>query len=321
MIIVTGGAGFIGHNLVKQLNQRGYSDILIVDNLRKGDKFVNLVGLDIADYCDKNDFLEAVLQNKSFSHSIDAFLHQGACSVTTEWDGQFMMRNNYSYSKYLLHYCLERKIPFLYASSASVYGNSRCFKEGRDYEKPLNVYGYSKLLFDQYVRIQMPRAESQIVGFRYFNAYGPGEQHKGQMASVVFHLRKQLLEAGEIRLFGEYGGFAAGEQRRDFIHVDDVVAVNLWFLDHPAFSGIYNVGTGKSRCFNDLARAVLQYYSRGDLKYIPFPDKLKLRYQSFTEADIDALRGVGCTLEFRSLEQGVKEYLEYLDSLEASELP
>lgn len=315
MIIVTGGAGFIGHNLVRKLNQAGYPDILVVDNLRKGDKFVNLVGLDIADYCDKDDFLEAVLQNKSFSQSIEAFFHQGACSVTTEWDGQFLMRNNYSYSKYLLHYCLERKIPFLYASSAAVYGNSRCFKENKDYEVPLNVYGYSKFLFDQYVRIQMPQAESQIVGLRYFNVYGPGEQHKGQMASVISHLRNQLLEADEIRLFGEYDGFAAGEQRRDFIHVDDVVAVNLWFWDHPKLSGIYNLGTGKSRCFNDLARAVLQYYGKGNLKYVPFPDKLKLRYQSFTEADLDALRAAGCELEFRSLEQGVKEYL---DSLEAT---
>ena len=317
MFIVTGGAGFIGSNLIHGLNQRGYKDILVIDNLHKGEKFINLTELEFSDYCDKDDFRKRLETGDSFGDSITAVFHQGACSVTTEWDGRYMMRNNFDYSKQLLHYCLARNIPFIYASSASVYGHSRISREQRCYESPLNVYGYSKFLFDQYVRTVLPRIHSQVVGLRYFNVYGPGEQHKAAMASVIYHLRNQLLASGKLRLFADYGGYAAGEQRRDFVYVNDAVAVNLWFLEHPGLSGIYNVGSGASRSFNDLARAVLDYYGNGEIEYIPFPEHLRARYQSFTEANIDALRGVGYSAGFVSLEQGIRAYF---DRLEASSL-
>lgn len=311
MIVVTGGAGFIGSNLIKGLNRRGYSDILVVDNLRRGGKFANLRDLDIADYCDKDDFLSRLAAG-AFG-AIEAVFHQGACSTTTEWDGRYMLQNNYEYSKRLLHECLERRVPLVYASSASVYGHERTSREARQYETPLNVYGYSKFLFDEYLRRLGTPLASPVIGLRYFNVYGPREAHKGTMASVVFHLRNQLLATGQVRLFGDYDGFTAGEQRRDFIHVDDVVAVNLWCLERPA-SGIYNVGTGQSRSFNDLARAVLDYYGRGELVYAPFPDHLKGAYQSFTEADISALRTAGYHAPFISLEQGVRAYLDDLEA-------
>lgn len=307
MFIVTGGAGFIGSNIVKQLP--AYST-LVVDNLTNGVKFKNLVGSDILDYLDKEDFLTQLHQDREFPEKIDAIFHQGACSSTTEWDGRYMMRNNYEYSKTLLHYCLERRIPFIYASSAAVYGDNKTFKEERRYETPLNVYGYSKFQFDQYVRKLLPDAQSQIVGLRYFNVYGPGESHKGSMASVAFHLNNQLLETGEIRLFEGCDGYANGEQRRDFVFVDDIVKVNLWFANHPQKSGIYNAGTGRSQSFNDVANAVLNWHQRGKLSYIPFPDHLKGRYQSFTEADIGLLRGAGYPDAFKSVEEGVRVYLD-----------
>jgi ADP-L-glycero-D-manno-heptose 6-epimerase len=310
MIIVTGGAGFIGSNLVKGLNERGITDIIVVDHLRDGAKFVNIADLEIADYLDKDDFLARVRSGRSFGAR--AILHQGACSATTEWDGRFMMANNYEYSKELLHYCLDREISFLYASSASVYGAGPVFREERALEKPLNVYGYSKFLFDQYVR-RLHSVRSQVTGFRYFNVYGPRESHKGSMASVAFHLNNQLRAEGRCRLFEGCDGYADGEQLRDFIYVDDCVRANLWFLDHPDRSGIFNLGTGSARTFNAVARAVLAWHGRGDLDYIPFPDHLKGRYQSFTEADISGLRAAGCDLAFTSLEEGVRLYLDWLN--------
>lgn len=313
MIIVTGGAGFIGSNLVKALNTRGRSDILVVDNLSHGVKFKNLADCEIADYMDKEDFNARLLAGGRFGSKIEAVFHLGACSATTEWDGRYMMRNNYDYSKAVLHYCLENKAACIYASSASVYGAGRVFKETRDYEEPLNVYGYSKFLFDQYVRRLLPAAKSQVVGFRYFNVYGPREQHKGNMASVAYHLNTQLLDVGKVRLFEGCDGYADGEQRRDFIYVDDAVAVNLWFLDHADKSGIFNVGSGRSQPFNDVARAVLAWHGRGEIEYIPFPDHLRGRYQSYTEADISALREAGYTQPFKTVEQGVELYMEWLN--------
>lgn len=310
MIIVTGGAGFIGSNLVKNLNARGIKDILVVDDLTDGTKFTNLNDVEIVDYMDKEDFLLRVQQKDHFGHEIEAIFHEGACSTTTEWDGRFMMKNNYEYSKTLLHYCLERGISFLYASSAAVYGDGKIFKEERSYEKPLNVYGYSKFLFDQYVRRFLPQASSQIVGFRYFNVYGPNEQHKGSMASVAFHLHQQLPKTGVVKLFEGCDGYGNGEQRRDFVYVDDVVGVNLWFLDHPNKSGIFNVGTGASQTFKDVANAVINWHGKGQLEYIPFPDHLKGRYQSFTQADISALRSAGYDKPFKTVEEGVKAYLD-----------
>ena len=313
MLIVTGGAGFIGSNIVKALNKRGRTDILVVDDLSDGTKFRNIADCEISDYLDKDDFLRRVQSGSRFPESIEAVFHEGACSSTTEWDGRFMMQNNFEYSKSLLHFCLEHKASYLYASSASVYGGGGVFREDRQYEEPLNVYGYSKFLFDQYVRKRTSGIGSQVVGFRYFNVYGPREQHKGTMSSVAFHFHNQLRNNGVLRLFEGSDGYANGEQRRDFIYVGDAVAVNLWFLDHPEKSGIYNLGTGRSQSFNDVANAVLAYYGRGEIEYIPFPEHLKGRYQSFTEADISRLRGAGYDQPFRTVEEGVRDYLDWLN--------
>lgn len=310
MIIVTGGAGFIGSNLVKALNASGHNDILVVDDLSDGTKFANIADLEIADYLDKDDFLARVKAGENFNAS--AILHQGACSSTTEWDGRFVMDINYEYSKALLHYCLNHDIQFLYASSASVYGGGSVFKEDRANERPLNMYGYSKFLFDQYVRRVLPKAKSQIVGFRYFNIYGSREQHKGSMASVAFHLHNQIQEGDTLRLFEGTDGYADGEQRRDFVYVDDVAAVNLWFLDNPDKSGIFNLGTGQCQSFNDVANAVIAYHGKGEIEYIPFPDKLRGRYQSFTEADMSDLRAAGYAASFKSVEEGVASYMQWL---------
>jgi ADP-L-glycero-D-manno-heptose 6-epimerase len=315
VIIVTGGAGFIGSNIIKALNERGRSDILVVDNLENGVKFRNLVDCEIQDYVDKEDFLGRVSCDEDLKHSVQAVFHEGACSTTTEWNGRYMMRNNFDYSKKLLHYCLERYVPFLYASSAAVYGSgANGFREDPVCEAPLNVYGYSKCLFDQYVRRVLPNARSQVVGFRYFNVYGPREAHKGTMASVAFHFDGQLKESGRVKLFEGSDGYAHGEQRRDFIHVDDAVAVNLWFLDHPHRSGIFNVGTGRAQSFNDVARAVIAYHGRGAIEYVPFPDHLRGRYQSFTEADIAGLRAAGYDRPFETVEEGVGAYLGWLNA-------
>ncbi len=314
MIIVTGGAGFIGSNLVKALNARGRSDILVVDDLSDGTKFRNLADCDIQDYIDKDDFLEQIQWLNEISDPIEAVFHQGACSTTTEWDGKFMMQTNYEYSKVLLQYCQDNGIPFIYASSAAVYGGNQGFREDRELEAPLNVYGYSKFLFDQHVRRVGERGQSQVAGMRYFNVYGPREFHKGSMASVAYHLNNQLLVDNEVRLFAGCDGYADGEQLRDFIHVDDVVAVNLWFMDNPHVSGIFNVGTGRAQSFNDVAHAVLTWHGKGELQYIPFPDHLKGSYQSYTQADISRLREAGYNNDFLTVEQGVTRYMETLNA-------
>ncbi len=311
MIIVTGAAGFIGSNLVSALNARGVSDILAVDNLQDGAKFRNLADLQIADYLDQDDFLAALGAEQEFGRRIQAVFHQGACSVTTEWDGRYMLRNNFEYSKRLLRWCLERRIPFIYASSASVYGLGPNYTEDPASEKPINVYAYSKFLFDQYVR-RLGKLKSQVVGLRYFNVYGPREQHKGGMASVAYHFDRQIRESGECRLFQGSDGYADGEQRRDFIYVGDAVKLNLWFLDHPQQSGIFNCGTGRSQSFNDVARAVIAWHGRGKIVYVPFPDKLQDSYQSYTQADLTQLRASGCDVAFAPVEEGVKNYLDSL---------
>lgn len=311
MIIVTGGAGFIGSNIVKSLNARGHDNILVVDDLSDGTKFKNLSDLEIADYLDKDDFIARIRAGENFAAK--AIFHEGACSSTTEWDGRFIMDINYEYSKTLLHYCLQHDIQYLYASSASVYGSGSVFSEQREHEEPLNMYGYSKFLFDQYVRRLLPKAQSQIVGFRYFNVYGPREQHKGSMASVAFHFNNQIRDGGNVQLFAGCDGYANGEQRRDFVYVGDVCDVNLWFLDHPERSGIFNLGTGRSQAFNDVANAVIKYHGKGEIDYIPFPENLKGRYQSFTEANISALRDAGYSAPFKSVEEGVQLYLAELN--------
>lgn len=314
MLVVTGGAGFIGSNIVKKLNTAGRDNILVVDDLTDGTKFKNIADCQIADYQDKDDFLMDIKWEKPFAEKIDAVIHQGACSVTTEWDGRYMLQNNYEYSKILLNYCLKHKIPFIYASSAAVYGNNKTFAEQPENEAPLNVYGYSKLLFDQYVRRIMPKVKSQIVGLRYFNVYGPGEQHKGPMASVAFHLNSQLKNNSKVRLFEGSDGYSAGEQRRDFIYVEDAAKVNLWFLENPDKSGIYNLGTGNSQTFNDVANAVIAWHKKGKIGYIPFPENLHGCYQSFTEADISQLKSVGYQESFKTVEEGIKVYLDWLNA-------
>ncbi len=312
MIIVTGGAGFIGSNIVKGLNARGYDDILVVDDLSDGTKYRNLLGCSIRDYMDKDDFLAAVERGDDFGSAVEAVFHQGACSSTTEWDGRYMMKVNYEYTKALFHYCQNRTVPLIYASSASVYGAGPTYIEDPRYEAPLNVYGYSKYLFDQYLRRHLDGLRAQVVGLRYFNVYGPNEQHKGSMASVAYHFYNQIREQGRVRLFEGSDGYGPGEQRRDFIHVDDVVALNLWFMEHPDVSGVFNAGTGNARTFNDVARAVINWYGQGEIEYIPFPEHLVGRYQSFTQADLTLLRSAGYREAFTSVEEGVSRYMSVL---------
>lgn len=314
MHIVTGGAGFIGSNLVKQLRDATGDDIVVVDDLSDGHKFVNIADLDVADYMDVDEFAIVLERDTGYLRNVQSVLHQGACSTTTEWDGRYMMRNNFSYSKRLLHRCLDNDIPFLYASSAAVYGASKQFTESPEYELPLNVYGYSKLLFDQYVRRLSLGAGQQVVGLRYFNVYGPREQHKGSMASVAFHFNNQVKESGEVRLFKGSDGYADGEQRRDFVFIDDICSINLWFLEHRNASGIFNAGTGHAQSFNDVADAVLRWHGKGQKRYIPFPEHLVGAYQSYTQADLRALRATGCDVEFHDVAFGVKSYLDTLAS-------
>ncbi len=313
MIIVTGGAGMIGSNIIKALNDSGINDILVVDNLKDGKKFKNLVDLDITDYMDKEDFIAQIMAGDDFG-SIDAVFHEGACSATTEWDGKYMMMNNYEYSKELLHFCIERDIPFLYASSAATYGDTDKFIEEREYEGALNVYGYSKQQFDNYVRRLWADAEAhnenltQITGFRYFNVYGPREQHKGSMASVAFHLNNQMNAGDSPKLFAGSDQF-----ERDFVYVGDVAAVNLWFLENGV-SGIFNCGTGRAEPFRAVADAVIKHHGKGEVETIPFPEHLKGAYQEFTQADLTKLRAAGCDVEFKSVAEGVAEYMAIVNS-------
>lgn len=310
MIVVTGAAGFIGSNLIKGLNQIGVTDILAVDDLTNGKKYRNLAVVQYKDYVDHRDFL-GMIKDDSFSEKITAIFHQGACSDTTEWDGEYMMKNNYDYSKCILHFCLDKKIPFIYASSAAVYGANKKFDDRDSHQLPLNVYGYSKWKFDEYVQPYLENAKSQIVGLRYFNVYGPHENHKGKMASVAFHLMNQLQQNDKVKLFAGCDGYTDGEQQRDFIFVDDVVKMNLWFYKNPLKKGIFNCGTGQARTFNAIAKTLIQLNGRGKLEYIPFPDSLKGAYQSFTQANLTALRAVGFEDSFTSLEEGLKKYFDW----------
>ena len=328
MIVVTGAAGFIGSNLIRGLNHRGYTDILAVDDLTEGDKFRNLVGCEISDYLHKDDFRSRVRQGDLTG--VDVVLHQGACSDTTERDGHYMMDNNYRVTLELFELCQRQRVPFIYASSAAVYGAGPVYAEDPSNEGPLNVYGYSKYLFDQVLRRRMRELQAPVVGLRYFNVYGPQEQHKGRMASVAFHNFNQFQQEGHVRLFAGWDGYSDGGQMRDFIHVDDVVAVNLHFIDHPEVSGIFNCGTGRAQPFNDVASSVVnsvrrhrgeasltleEQVSQGLLRYIDFPEDLKGRYQSHTQADLTQLRAAGYEQAFRDVQTGVSEYVQRLLSV------
>lgn len=325
-VIVTGAAGFIGSSIVKALNARGVTDIVAVDNLTRAEKMPNLADCEIADYLDKEDFI-ARIRADEFDADVAAVLHQGACSDTMESDGRYMMENNYRYSLDLLDWCQRFDIPYIYASSASVYGAGRTFRESREHEGPLNVYGYSKFLFDQVVRRRLAGRTAQVAGFRYFNVYGPREAHKGRMASVMWHFYNQVRADGRVRLFEGTGGIANGEQRRDFVSIEDVVRINLDFLDHPERSGIFNVGSGRAETYNAVAAAVINavrvaeggqassveaLVREGAISYIPFPPALLGKYQSYTKADLARLRAAGYDAPTLPLEEGVRRYVEWL---------
>jgi ADP-L-glycero-D-manno-heptose 6-epimerase len=322
-IVVTGAAGLIGSNIVKALNERGVTNIIAVDNLTRGDKFRNLVDCEIVDYVDKHEFLERI-RTHAYDRRIKAIFHEGACSDTMEHNGKYMMENNFQYSLALLEFCKEQKAQFLYASSAAVYGGGTVFKEERSHENPLNVYGYSKFLFDQVVRQRTHEATAQVAGFRYFNVYGPREAHKGRMASVAYHHFNQYRENGSVKLFEGRDGYPDGGQMRDFVSVKDVAKVNLWFYDHPEVSGIFNLGTGRAQPFNDVATAVVnamreiegkgamtteELVEEGTIEYVTFPEALVGKYQSFTQADMSKLRAAGYGEPFMSVSEGVRDYV------------
>jgi len=330
-IVVTGAAGFIGSRIIAGLNARGIENVLAVDDLTQGDKFRNLADLKIADYVDAERFY-ANFAAQDFGH-VEAVFHEGACSDTMELDGKYMLQNNFETSKRLFHAAQAQGTRLLYASSAATYGGSATFKEEPAFEAPLNVYGYSKLLFDQVMRrelgAQLQQAKTQVVGFRYFNVYGPHEQHKGRMASVAYHQFQQFKTEGRVKLFGEYGGYAPGAQMRDFVFVDDVVDVNLWFFDHPEQSGIFNLGSGRAQPFNDVACAVVNTLRAQDghvplaletiaamglIEYIPFPDALRGKYQCYTQADLGALRASGCDHAFADVASGVGQYVQWMSA-------
>jgi ADP-L-glycero-D-manno-heptose 6-epimerase len=332
-VVVTGAAGFIGSNIIQGLNARGITDIIAVDDLTQGDKYRNLVTGQISDYVDASAFYDLFATVPSAG--AEAVFHEGACSDTMEANGKYMMENNYTTSVNLFQACQKRGVRLLYASSAATYGGSETFREEPAFERPLNVYGYSKLLFDQRMRrecgVDFQRALAgktcQVAGFRYFNVYGPHEQHKGRMASVAYHQFNQFKAEGKVKLFGEYGGYGAGAQMRDFVFIDDVVAVNLWFFDHPGVSGIFNLGTGRAQPFNDVATSVVNTMraiqgeaalpieaitEQGLIEYVQFPDALRGKYQCYTQADLGALRAAGCNHRFADVQTGVAKYVQWM---------
>jgi ADP-L-glycero-D-manno-heptose 6-epimerase len=323
-IVVTGAAGFIGANLVKRLNERGVTDIVAVDNLTQADKFRNLADCEIADYLDKTDFIARV-ERRAIAQP-EVVFHQGACSDTMATDGRYVMDNNYRYTLALFEWCQAERVPFIYASSAATYGLASVFREERACEGPLNVYGYSKFLFDQVLRQRLAGLTAPAIGLRYFNVYGPRESHKGRMASVAFHHFHQFRSEGRVRLFEGSHGYAPGEQRRDFVHVDDAVAVNLHFWQHPV-SGIYNTGSGRAQSFNEVALTVVntlrtergepaltleQAVAQGLIEYVAFPRALEGKYQAFTEADLTRLRAAGFAAPMQTVQQGTAAYMRWL---------
>ena len=330
MIIVTGGAGFIGSNIVKALNDRGEDDILIVDHIGKGEKFKNLLGLKFLELQSKESF-ESDINDEVFrdilgGSPIDCIMHMGACSDTMNYDGDYMIENNYEYTKQLMTFCMQYDIPLIYASSASTYGlGSKGFREVPECEDALNLYAFSKLLFDRYLRQNqnLPHKnefKTPIIGVRFFNVYGPQEHHKGRMASIFYQMYNQLKRDGVIRLFKGIDGVADGEQRRDFIYVKDAVKICLWFFDQlcnedaePIDGGIYNCGTGHAHSYNEAARAMIREFGRGEIEYIDFPDELRGKYQNFTQADTTKLLDAGYDGGFTQLDEAVADYVKLLE--------
>jgi len=322
MIIVTGGAGFIGSALIAAINKRQITDILVVDELGTDQKWKNLRNLSFTDYVEKDDFLEMVIEDKLDS-SIDAVFHLGACSDTTETNASYLIKNNYEYSKLLAQWATDADIRFIYASSAATYGDgSAGFSDDQEkieILKPLNMYGYSKHLFDLWAR----RAGllKKIVGLKYFNVFGPNEYHKGDMRSFINKAFEQITapvlsceskNGGKVRLFKSYKPeYADGEQKRDFIYVKDAVDMTLFFYDNPKLIGLFNIGTGKARTWNDLVKAVFAAMGKEpNIEYIEMPDSICNQYQYFTEADITKLHKAGCKKEITPLEDAIKDYVQ-----------
>ena len=329
MLIVTGGAGFIGSNLVRELNTYGLTDILVVDNLASAKKFENLHGARYTDYMDKREFRRAINEHALGTGRVEAVLHQGACSNTLEDDGVYMMDNNFTYTKEVLGFAVREGAPLVFASTAAVYGLSGPgkFVEKLENERPLNVYGFSKLAFDHYFRHQLELGTVPVtaVGLRYFNVYGPREQHKGRMASVIHHFGKQIREAGKVKLFEGTGGYGNGEQRRDFVYVRDLARLNMFFAglgpyaakngdEKKIYRGVVNAGSGKARSFNDVVKSLSAVLGPTATEYVPFPKDLEGRYQHFTEADLTGLRALGCDVKMTELEAGVAETLAAIES-------
>ena len=316
MIIVTGGSGLIGSNLVRSLNLMGRKDVIIADNFKNGSKLKNIFDLSVHDLMDKGELFGFL--NDNIDGQISCVFHLGACSDTMEWDGKYVLENNYQYSKKLLDWCQENDTPFIYASSASVYGTNSISEIDAKYENPINAYAYSKLLFDNYVRRKLPTSTSQIVGLRYFNVYGPGEAHKEKMASVIYHFNNQVGAENKFGLFRGVGGISDGQHSRDFVHVDDTIQAKIWFMNNSSKSGIFNIGTGESVSFNDVGKHLIQWFEHNGRRiptkcYIDFPDQLKGSYQNFTKADLTKLRAAGFNHKFKDVKTGIDSYLTFLN--------
>ena len=323
MIIVTGGAGFIGSALVWKLNQMGEEEIIIVDELGTDEKWKNLTGLRFINIFHPDEFMELILSN-TFPFEFDTVFHLGACSSTTEKDADFLLQNNFHYSRNLAKYSITNRVRFIYASSAATYGDGTMGYLDDEHElnklRPLNMYGYSKHLFDLW--IHKTGYNEEVVGLKYFNVYGPNEFHKEDMRSVVHKSFGQIMETGSVKLFKSHkDGFKNGEQKRDFIYVKDVIDMTLYFYENKDVNGLFNIGTGKSRTWVDLVTAVFNAMDKPvNIEFIDMPDHLKDKYQYFTEANIDKIRTSGYTKEISSLEDGISDYIknylmtdEYLD--------
>ncbi len=318
MIIITGASGFIGSALAWKLNDMGRTDLLLVDEIGISEKWKNLVPLRFQDYMEKNDFLLA-LQNGQFNNSsVEAILHLGACSATTEKDGSYLIKNNFEYSKVLTQWCMDHKARFIYASSAATYGNGENHYTDDESQigklRPLNMYGYSKQIFDLW--LQEKKYLKDCVGLKYFNVYGPNEYHKGDMKSMVVKAFQQIQAQGKVQLFKSHRpDYKDGEQLRDFVYIKSAVEMTLFFLDKKIPGGLYNVGTGQARSWVDMMNAIFKCLGKNPcIDFIPMPEGLREKYQYFTEAKLDKIHSVGFKGKSYSLEEGIADFLPYLQN-------